>query len=195
MKFLPHVERSIQRHGYIKPEYATDLAIMMEELEGSHPHKIARAFRQRGTPLPKETKKLLGIRSNADMTAEAMDALTQKGLSEPMKGFEITLLDASFDYFRHGAAKSLAGTEVEKYATYHINRAWPDCAGCLRLDGTEIDPNNLGTLPPPDCARDTCAIGITPRVDFIQQALDLDKRRPSHTMKKKKGWLNRLFDR
>lgn len=75
MKYLPSIERSIARHGYIKLEYAPDLAIMMEELEGHHPHQIARAFRQTGTPLSKEAKKLLGIRANADMTEQAMHAL------------------------------------------------------------------------------------------------------------------------
>lgn len=106
-----------------------------------------------------------------------MNALTQRGLSEPLKGFEITLLDASFDYFRHRSVSAMVGTEVENYTTYKISRAWRDCAGCLRLDESEITPADLDALPPPDCQRDTCALSVQPHVDFIKIALDKDRGR------------------
>lgn len=193
MKYLPFVERSNARLGYVKPEYAPKLAILMEEHEGQHPHQIARVFRQTGTPLSKETKKQLGIRANAAMTGEALDALSQRGLSEPLKGLEVTLLDASFAYFRHRSVASITGSGIEEYATFRISRAWPDCAGCDRLDGAAIGPHELNTLPPDDCGREACALGVSPNVNYTKIGIDKYTRRISETPPKKRSWLSRLF--
>lgn len=175
MKYQPFIERSIARHGYVKPEYAPDLAIMMEELEGKHPHQIARAFRQIGTQLPTETKKLLGIRCNADMTEQAMNALTQRGLSEPLKGLEITLLDASFDYFRHRAAKDVNRPEFEGYASLYVDSWNKDCPGCLRMKGQKVGLDQLDQMPPSDCANEACNMTVRLHIDFTRRAVDRDR--------------------
>jgi hypothetical protein len=168
---MPFIARSISRHGYVKSEYAPDLAIMMEELEGQHPHQIARAFRQVGTQLPKETKKLLGIRSNADMTEQAMNALTQRGLSEPLKSLEVTLLDASFDYFRHRAAKDVNRPEFEGFASLVLERHIKNCSACDRLHGTTVNLADLEAIPPSDCIQETCGVMVRLEVDFIGKGL------------------------
>lgn len=193
-KYLPHVKRSILRLGYIKPQYARDLASLMSELEGQHPQQIARRFRQTGNPLSREVKKSLGIRANADMTADAVAALTEKGLTSPIKGIEATLLDASFAYFRHRSLQSFIGTELDGEATFHIRRAWTDCPGCQRLHDQEILPDQLDTLPPPDCANEACALGIRPHVDYGRLALE-KYRRGQEAENTKKSWLARLLGR
>lgn len=172
MKYLPFIERSILRHGYVKIEFAPDLAVLMEEMEGQHPHQIARAFRQIGQQLSKETKKLLGLRSNADMTEQAMSALTQRGQSEPLKGIEITLLDASFDYFRRRAAKDAGRPEFGTYAKLVLDGPNKNCPGCSRLHGTTITDAEFDSIPPSDCACDACGMIVRLEVDFTQQALD-----------------------
>lgn len=191
MRYLPFIDRSIVRHGYVKPEYAPDLAIMMEELEGQHPHQIARAFRQTGTPLSKEAKKLLGLRANADMTVEATNALTQKGLSSPLKGLEVTLLDASFDYFRRRAAAEVNRPEFEGYASLFVDSWNKDCPGCLRMKGQEIGLDDLDRIPPSDCANEACNMTVRLHMDFTRQALDRDQA----DAKARKSFVSRILGR
>ena len=126
-KYLPHVERSVRRLGYLKADSILELASLMDEYDGHHPHQIARKFRQTGSPLSRDEKKAIGLRANADMTTEALASLTEKGLSSPIKGIEATLLDASFAFFRLRSTQGLLGTELEPYTKFHIRSAWPDC--------------------------------------------------------------------
>lgn len=194
-KYLAHVQRSAERLGYIKPEYAERLASLMNEYEGFHPREIARKFRQSGTPLSRDDKKVIGIRANADMTSEALAALTEKGLTAPLKGIEATLLDATFAHFREHSVRSVAGTEIEPVTTFHIRRAWPDCPGCARLDGQEILPTQLDMLPPPDCANEACALGIKVHVDYLTRFAEQHRRRQEieEALEPKRSWLARLF--
>lgn len=193
-KYLRHVDRSVRRLGYLKPEVAPQLAALMDEYEGHHPHQIARKFRQTGEPLSREAKKAIGLRTNADMTTEAVASLTDKGVTSPIKGIEVSLLDASFAYFRQRSMQSFTGTESNSEATFHIRRAWPDCPGCLRLHDQEIQPDQLNTLPPSDCANEACALGIRPHIDFIGRIEHKnDKAKPEEAFKK--SWLRRIFGR
>lgn len=169
MRYLPFIERSIARLGYVKAEYATDLAILMEENEGSHPHQIARLFRQHGEPLDASSKRSLGIRANADMTAEALDALTQRGLSEPIKALELTLLDAAFSYFRQRSVDQAIAAGYDRFQVDGPFQA--ECPGCKRLNGSMADSSVLRKLPPPDCAREACAISLMLRIDFVEQLI------------------------
>lgn len=68
MRYLPYVESAIARLGYLKPEYAPDLAVLLDKHEGQHPRQVARLFRQLGSPLSADQKRALNIRTNADMT-------------------------------------------------------------------------------------------------------------------------------
>lgn len=194
-KYLKHVDRSVRRLGYLKPECVPRLAGLMDEHEGQHPHQIARKFRQIGAPLSRDEKKTIGLRTNADMTAEALAALTAKGRQSPVRGLEATLLDASFAYFRHRSIGSLDGTELATYAKYVLSAAWKDCAGCVRLEGSEVDVNDLDDLPPYDCERETCALSIRADVDFIQKFVDGEKDEQMRKTAPKQSWFSRLLRR
>lgn len=189
MRYLSHIEKSISRLGYVKPEYAPTLAIIMEEHEGQHPHQIARLFRQHGQPLPAEIKRQLGIRTNTDMTAEAVDALTQRGLSEPIKGLEYTLLDASFGYFRE---RSVTQARDAGYDRFKISGMFAgECVGCARMNGQIATGDILADLPPHDCERQACGLGLTLNIDFIQELVD----REAAKHIKKRSFFARLFGR
>lgn len=193
-KFLEHVDRSGRRLGYLKPDCFPRIAALMEEYEGTHPHQIARKFRQTGQPLSREAKKSIGLRANADMTLEAMTALTEKGLSTPIKGLECTVLDANFAYFRDRQMQAFIGTDLEDDVTFHIRSAWYDCPGCVRLNNQEIEPGELHTLPPVDCANEACALTIRPHVDYGRKAVAAYRER-IECETSKKSWLQRLFQR
>jgi len=168
MRYLLHVEKAIARLGYVKPEYAHSLAILLEEFEGAHPQQVARHFRQHGTPLSAEEKRVLGFRANADLTAEAADALTLRGPLKPQKGLDVTLLDATFSYYRQrGVTAALAAG----YDRFKIDGPF-DCDGCRRLNKTIVTSEYLAELPPPDCTRDACGIGMRLSIDYVGELLD-----------------------
>jgi hypothetical protein len=184
-RYLPHVERSIERLGFVKPDYAKPLALLLEQYEGTHPHQVARKFRQTGRPLSPEAKREHGIR--CQVTTEALDALTQRGLADPMRALEHTLLDASFSYFR---SRAVADGNSAGYDSFKINGMFSEeCGGCKRLDSQTVNGSALDALPPPDCAREACAIGLTLHIDFLA---DLD-RAAEPSKGERKGLLSRLF--
>ncbi|WP_108462587.1 hypothetical protein [Devosia naphthalenivorans] len=190
MRYLPHIEKAISRLGYIKPEYAPALAILMEENEGHHPHKIGRLFRQIGIQLSAQSKRDLGIRANADMTVEAIDALTEKGRTAPLKGLEATLLDAQFSYFRERSVRSGLTSGRDRFKIDGMFTL--ECDGCRRLDGEIATSAFLSKLPPPDCQKEACAIGIQLNIDFIQELVHKERVREAA---QKKGLLARIFKR
>ncbi len=144
------------------------LAILLEEYEGAHPQQVARHFRQHGTPLSSEEKRALGFRANADLTAEAADALTLRGPLKPQKGLDATLLDATFSYYRQrGVTAALAAG----YDRFKIDGPF-DCDGCRRLNKTIVTSEYLAELPPPDCSQEACGIGMHLSIDYIGELLD-----------------------
>lgn len=167
MRYLDHVEASIDRLGYLKPEYAPALAILMEENQGEHPRQMARRFRQTGTPLPVEGKRALGMRANAEMSVECAAALTERGLSSPIAGIELTVLDASFRYFR---ARSIAAARQAGYDSFRVDGIFAaECQGCARLHGQKVTGDFAAEIPPVDCDREACAIGLHLHIDFVEQ--------------------------
>ncbi len=193
MRYLPHIEVAIRRLGYIKPEYAAALAVLMEDHEGLHPHQIARLFRQTGSQLPAETKRALGVRSNADMSAEAADALTQRGLASPLKGLDATLLDASFSYFRTRSVEDAARAGRDSFKVDGMFSA--DCAGCRRLDGSKVTSVFLEQVPPSDCGREACGIGMRLHIDFVGELVEQEVAAARRSEAKPLTFLERLLGR
>lgn len=166
MNYLPHIELSIKRLGYIKPEYAPILAKLMAAHAGEHPHTTARAFRKRGTQLDAQTKRDLGVNPRAQFSAEAMDALTQRGLSDPIHGIEVTLLDASFSAFRSLSVRKGLDAGHDRFRL-DGQSFLTECAGCRRLNRQIVTSLALTEIPPTDCEREACSIGMLLRIDFL----------------------------
>src|SRR5690606_37342783 len=88
VQYLEHVLSAIERLAYVRFEYATMLAILLEDGGTATPRDLARLFRSCGTPLDPETRKAMGLHTNALLTREALAALTELGRQDPIQALE-----------------------------------------------------------------------------------------------------------
>jgi hypothetical protein len=168
MKYLPYATEAVCALGYVKPEYDTAIAIMMEANEGYHPRDIALAYRKLDPQLSADEKRSLGLRANTFYSEEARNCLAEKGLSNPVDGLTKTILRAMFAVFRdrHVAmGQEIIAKGLEGWLD--LSRCHPDCAGCDRLDGSRMYSNEIAQLPPCDCAREACSLLMVWKTDWL----------------------------
>jgi hypothetical protein len=164
MKYLPHVQEAILSLGYIKPEYDTALAIMLESNEGQHPKTIALAYRKIGEQISRDEKRALGLRSNACFSREALESLTPAGFLKLRDSHVTTLLRAALSYFRSRMIDDCRKVNIYQFKVF---AAFKDCPGCMKLGGQIIGSNHAAMLRPNSCAREACALSIMPWVDHL----------------------------
>lgn len=165
MKFLPYVQESIAALGYIKPEFDTALAIMLEANEGQHPKEIARQYRKNGEQLTNGEKRSLGIRASAFYSREALQSLTDKGKSNLLEAHTVTLLRAMFSFFTNRMVEDARKANIHRF---QVSGAFADCPGCKAMDGQIISSNYAAFLRPNSCAREACALTILPYKDYLE---------------------------
>jgi hypothetical protein len=163
-RFLPYVQESIAALGYIKPEFDTALAIMLEANEGQHPKEIARRYRKNGEQLTDDEKRSLGLRAGTFYAREALESLTEKGRSNIKDAHATTLLRAMFGFFRD---RTIAGAKAADIHQFRVSSSHAGCPACDRLNGQLISSNEAAFFPPPDCAREACSVWLEPWKDFL----------------------------
>ena len=164
MRYLDHVQEAISSLGYIKPEYDTALAIMLESNEGQHPKAIALAYRKIGEQISRDEKRALGLRSNVLFSREALDSLTAAGLLKLRDAHVTTLLCASLSFFRSRMIDDCRKANINQFK---IIAAFKDCPGCNELGGQIIGANHAAMLRPKNCIREACALSIMPWIDHL----------------------------
>lgn len=164
VKYLKHVLSAIDRLGYVRQEYATMLAILLEDGGAATPRDLARLFRSFGTPLNPEERKALGLHPNALMTCEALAALTDLGRHDPIHAFEATLQAASWSYDR--ASVTAGGGK------FMVEGKFGDCRGCRRLNGQIVTRDFLAAIPPIDCIHEACALALKPQSERIRRLVE-----------------------
>jgi len=167
-KFLPYAEESIDSLGYIRKEYKMILAALLSLCESHHPREVATKYRKRGEQISVENKRALGLRANAFFSVDAYNALTEKGLRQPIDAFELTLSRAILSFFR---ARSISNTISLGYDQVKYDGPFPDCPGCARLNKLIVHVDNASSTPPTDCSRGSCALSLQLHIDFCA---DLD---------------------
>jgi hypothetical protein len=123
------VDEAIQCLGYIKPEAASKIVKLIQDNESQHPKQISTSYRKEGEPLSGDEKKMLGIRSNAMMSKQALDDLTEKGRAVPLAAHEQTILRASLAW---GRAKSISSEKDVGVGKWECLAPFPsECPGCV----------------------------------------------------------------
>ena len=164
MKYLPHVQEAISSLGYIKPEYDTALAIMLETNEGQHPKAIALTYRKIGEQISRDEKRSLGLRSNVFFSREALQSLAPAGLLKLQDAHVTTLLRAALSYFRSRMIDDCRKANIHQFK---VCAAFKDCPGCVEMGGQIIGSNHAAMLRPNSCAREACALSIMPWTDHL----------------------------
>ena len=174
VKFLSYVQESIAALGYIKPEFDTALAIMLEANEGQNPTEIARKYRAIGEQLSRDEKRALGLKANAFFSRQALESLTEKGRSNIKDALATTLLRAMFGFFRD---RTIARAKAADIHQFRVSPSHSGCPACDRLNGQLISSNEAAFFPPPDCAREACSVWLAPWKDFFGRSYVAHSRR------------------
>jgi hypothetical protein len=159
VKYLKHILSAIERLDYVRYEYATMFAVLLEDGANAQPRDLARLFRSFGTPLSPDARKALGLHPNALLTEEALAALTDLGRQDPIHALETTLQAAAWSYTRENAVAAGARVGGGKFC---VEGKFGDCRGCRRLNGQIVTKDFLDSIPPIDCTREACALGLKP---------------------------------
>ncbi|MBB2868595.1 UNVERIFIED_ORG: hypothetical protein GGI63_005239 [Rhizobium esperanzae] len=164
------VDEAITRLGLIVPEAAGRMVSLLRDQIDIHPRQIATDYRKQGEQLSKEEKKALGVRSNAFLSRQAFEDLTQAGREEPLTAHETILLRATFTYNRYRTLqsfkseewKNIKGFEGVKYDVLNMNCSW-----CRENDGRLVQIEDARVFPAEECTCDTANYGFRAHVDFL----------------------------
>lgn len=168
MDYLKHVLSAIDRLGYVRVEFASMLAILLEDGGAAAPRDLARLFRSFGTPLGPEERKALGLHPNALLTHEALAALTDLGRQDPIHAFETTLQAAAWSCARETVVVEGARVGGGKFA---VEGKFGDCRGCRRLNNQLVTKDFLDSIPPIDCTREACALGLRAHTELSRMVV------------------------
>lgn len=162
------VDEAIGTLGYIKPEAAEKLVLLIDKNKDTHPKAIATSHRKEGPQITKDEKKKMGIRANAFFSEKAQQELTKKGLENPLIAHEQTILRASLAASR---AQRISKEQAQGIEQWKFSGAGPeDCAGCRRLEDKVISIDDAVPTGPHDCGRDACAVYYMAHMDYLQHA-------------------------
>jgi hypothetical protein len=167
-------EEAVAHLGLLKPEAAETVYRLLDNPDGSHPRAICAAYRKEGSQLLEEEKNKASLRKNAFMSREAIVEISPKGMHDPLRAHELTVLRGSFAVFRHRNALSAQHIMQEhpnlpievQYDVFH-----PDsCDVCKALHGKPVGPD-WGLLAPDGCTCVTAPFGLQIHADFIGEVL------------------------
>lgn len=161
---------AVDHLGLLRPEAAATVINLLSNFQGEHPRSACTAYRKTGEQLSDDEKRENGIKVNAFMSRAALAEISEKGLADPIRAHEITLLRASFVTFRHRNAQSCARMMADhpdypieiQYDVFH-----PDaCPVCASLDRTPVPPD-WGLFAPAGCTCVTAPYSLRSEVDFV----------------------------
>jgi hypothetical protein len=163
------VREAISALGLIKAEAEDTIVGFLEDQMETHPRQTLTGYRK-GEQLSREEKKAIGLRSNAFLSRQAFNDLTEAGLKNPLKAHETVLLRVTFTFQRYRSleaikASGLVGDKVFKGMKYDVLNM--QCAVCGPMDGKTIPIDEATIFPFPGCTCGTANWGYRADVDFL----------------------------
>lgn len=92
------VREAITALGLIVSEAEDRMLALLRDQMDIHPRQISTIYRKEGEQLSRDEKKGLGLRSNAFLSRQAFEDLTEDGRDEPLTAHETVLLRATFTF-------------------------------------------------------------------------------------------------
>lgn len=172
-------EEAVELLGLLKPEALETVFELLDNPDGSHPRAICTAYRKRGEQLQDAEKKVAGIRKNAFMSRKALAEITAKGMQEPLRAHELTVLRGSFAIFRHGNALS-AERMMQQHPELPIEIQYDvvhqdSCNVCNALYRKPVG-SDWGLFAPDGCTCITAPYGLHVNADFIGELVAKEER-------------------
>lgn len=163
------VREAISTLGLVKPETEDTIVSFLEDKMETHPRQTLTHYRK-SEQLTKEEKNAIGLRSNASMSRQAFEDLTEIGLKEPLKAHETVLLRATFTVQRHRTIRQLmtSGVAAEKsFKGIKYDVLNMDCPICGPLHGKTIKLDEASIFPLKGCTCATANFGYRADIDFL----------------------------
>ncbi len=172
-------EEAVEYLGLLKAEAVETVFGLLNNPDGSHPRAICTAYRKKGDQLHAGEMKLAGIRKNAFMSRKALAEISAKGMQDPLRAHELTVLRGSFAIFRLRNALS-AEHLMQKHPNFPIEVRYdvvhPDsCDVCNALHGKPVGPD-WGLFAPDGCTCITAPHGLHIHVDWGGEVLAKEER-------------------
>lgn len=185
-------KEALTRLGLLKPPAAPTITALLENLAGEHPRTACTAYRKTGEQVSAEEKRRLGVRANAFLSRQALGELSEKGLADPLRAHELTLLRASFVLSRYRNAASYEKAMADhpevrmdvRYDAFHHD----SCDVCRTLHDTPVG-RDWGLLAPEGCACPTAPYALRLDADWLGPARDTEAREPESA---RPGFLDKL---
>jgi hypothetical protein len=143
------VREAISALGLIKPEAEEVILSFLRDEMDIHPRQTITEYRK-GDQLSKEEKKALGLRSNAFLSRQAFEDLTEDGLQEPLKAHETVLLRATFTLNRYRTIEGLKKLEIAAMKAFQgvmYDVLEMRCPVCGPLDGVVVQIEEVPSGP------------------------------------------------
>lgn len=189
---LQATNEALTRLGLLKPLAAPMITGLLENLAGEHPRTACAAYRKSGEQVSRDEKRKLGIRANAFLSRKALEELSEKGLVDPLRAHELTLLRASFVLSRYRNAASYAKVMADhpevrmevRYDAFHHD----SCDVCKNLHDTPVGPD-YGLFAPEGCACPTAPYALRLDADWLGPVRDTGADGPESA---RPGFLDKL---
>ena len=172
-------EEAVAHLGLLKPGAVETVFRLLDNSDGSHPRAICTAYRKRGAQLQDGEKKAAGIRKSAFMSHAALAEITAKGMRDPLRAHELTILRGSFAIVRHRNALS-AERMMQEYSDLPIEVQYDvfhpeSCSVCNALYRKTVGPD-WGLFAPDGCICITAPYGLHIHADFIGELVVKEER-------------------
>lgn len=164
------IKEAISALGLIRPESEDRMLALLRDRMDIHPRQISTGYRKEGEQLSKEEKKALGLRSNAFLSRQAFEDLTEDGRDEPLTSHETVLLRATFTVNRCRTLESLKTSELSDMKAFQgikYDVMEMSCPVCGPLDGKVIRIEEAAIFPIEGCTCDTANFGYRPHMDWL----------------------------
>lgn len=171
---LACANEAISSLGYVVPDAAGTIAVLMTFCDVHHPRQVAAKYRKLGDQISREEKRALGIRANGFLSIGALAELTEKGRQAPLHAHYMTLLRATFSHTR---LRMIASPPPHEHASLRYDAMFSDCAGCSRLHETSLEAASASPFPPEDCEREGCAIMLRWEVDHFAVIVERERQK------------------
>lgn len=152
------IEEACEATGFIKAEaVAWIIPLIIEgQKRGSDDHAIASKISGWGNPLNEDEKSELGVRADAKLGREYVEALTRKGRRRPLAAAYFVVQRATHAHNQAERLKGFCGNEEIEGVEIVATEGALTCMAAQDLEGEIFTPEKAPSLPLRRCDAETC---------------------------------------
>ncbi len=152
------IEEACDATGLIKPDAVTWIAplIIDGHKRGSDDHAIASKISGWGNALGEDDKAKLGVRADAKLGREYVEALTRKGRKRPLAAAYFVVQRATHAHSQSERLKHLCSDEAIEGVEIIATEGALTCMAAQDMEGQVFEPDKAPHLPLRRCDAESC---------------------------------------